>query len=98
MPRIDEKVMFEIFREEGYDRRFRVVYFTELGEHDKEREIGRALSGTHVFDGYLDASRIEQARSAVTQVLDRLNYGQSPEDVAIDTMLAPFLAPVKDDT
>ena len=93
MPRIDEKVMFEIFREEGYDRRFCVVYFTELGEHDKEREIGRALSGSHVFDGFFDASRIEPARTAVSQILERLNGGESPESVAIDTALAPFLAP-----
>jgi hypothetical protein len=91
MPRIDEKVMFEIFREEGYDRRYRVVYFTELGEHDKEREINRALSGSHVFDGYLDASRLDGARTAVAEILKRLNDGESPERLGIDSTLAAFL-------
>lgn len=91
MPRIDEKVMFEIFREAGYDRHYRVVYFTELGDHDREREINRALSGAHVFDGFFDASRIEDARTAVGEILERLNHGEDRESVAIDTTLSPFL-------
>ena len=37
------KVMFEIYREAGYGRKYRVVYFTELNEHNKEAEINRAL-------------------------------------------------------
>ena len=91
MPRTDEKVMFEIFRETQYDRHYRVVYYTELGEHDRELEINRALSGSHVFDGFLDAGRIETARTAVGEILDRLNGGETPEAVAIDTSLSAFL-------
>ena len=36
-----DQVMFEIYREAGYDRRFKVVYFTELNEHNRETEINR---------------------------------------------------------
>ena len=93
MPRVDEKVMFEIFREASYDRRYRVVYFTELGEHDKDREIDRALSGSHVFDGFFDVSRITRARTAVEQILDGLNEGDSPEADRIGLVLSPFLVP-----
>ena len=38
-----KKVMFEIYRDADYGNRYRVVYFTELGEHDKEDEISRAI-------------------------------------------------------
>ena len=90
MPHVSEKVMFEIYREEAYDRLYRVVYFTELGEHDKEREINKALAGSHVFDGFLDAARIEAAKSAVDGLLDRLNRGEPAE---ADRALSEFLVP-----
>src|SRR5438128_1948663 len=48
-----DKVMFEIYREPEFGRRYRVVYFTELDEHNKEKEINDAMRGEHVFDGYL---------------------------------------------
>ena len=38
-----DKIMFEIYRETEYTGRYRVVYFTELQEHNKESEINRAL-------------------------------------------------------
>jgi hypothetical protein len=93
MSRVDEKVMFEIYREKAYDRRYRVVYFTELGDHDKEREISRAIAGSHVFDGFLDADQMEQARTAVDELLGRLNQGETPAAAGIDTSLSPFLVP-----
>ena len=45
--------MFEIYRDIGYGGAYKVVYFTELGEHDKEKEIDDAMRGEHVFDGFL---------------------------------------------
>jgi len=33
------KVMFEIYREAGYGRKYCAVYFTELDENNKETEI-----------------------------------------------------------
>ena len=45
-----DKVMFEIYREPDFNRAYRVVYFTELGEHNKEYEINRALAGEHFYE------------------------------------------------
>ena len=39
---ISDKTMFEIYREEGYGRKYRVVYFTELNDHNRETEISKA--------------------------------------------------------
>ena len=48
-----DKVMFEIYRDAEFGRRYHVVYFTELDEHTKDKEINDAMRGEHVFDGYL---------------------------------------------
>lgn len=40
-----DKTMFEIYRETTYTGKYRVVYFTELQDHDKETEINRAMAG-----------------------------------------------------
>ena len=37
-----DKVMFEIYRETGYSGEYRVCYFTELQDHNKESEINLA--------------------------------------------------------
>ena len=34
-----DRVMFEIYRESGYDRLYRVVYYTELSERNRDLEI-----------------------------------------------------------
>ena len=39
------KIMFEVYREGGYDRRYRVVYFTELNDHNRDTELNRCLAG-----------------------------------------------------
>jgi len=77
------KVMFEIYREAGYGQQYRVVYFTELDEHNKETEISRAMAGEHLFDGFLVESRLSEAKSAIAGFLKRLNNG---EDVTADEL------------
>ncbi|MBL7961669.1 hypothetical protein JNL27_15655, partial [bacterium] len=47
-----EKIMFEIYRQTDGDRAYRVVYFTELDEHNKDKEINDAMNGDFFFDGY----------------------------------------------
>jgi hypothetical protein len=74
---VHDKVMFEIYREAGYDRRYRVVYFTELDEHNKDQEIARAVAGEHYYDGYLRTGTLEEAKRAIADILDRLNGGAS---------------------
>ena len=78
-----DKVMFEIYRETEYTGRFRVVYFTELQDHNKETEINHALAGEHFYDGFIKTYRKEEAKEIIEGMLARLNNGESvsPDDV-----------------
>lgn len=90
--RPEDRTMFEIYRESGYNRAYRVVYFTELGDHDKDKEINRALSGDHVFDGFLGGPEKREAKKVIAGMLARLNDG---EEVTVDEIrgeLEPYLA------
>jgi len=71
-----EKVMFEIYREAGYNHRFKVVYFTELNDHSRETEINRALAGEHYFDGFLKGWRKQEAKALIEDWIARLNRGE----------------------
>lgn len=81
-----EKVMFEIYREAGYNRRFKVVYFTELNDHSRETEINRALAGEHYFDGFLKGWRKQEAKALIEDWIARLNRGEelAPELLAAE--------------
>ena len=87
-----DKIMFEIYREAGYGRRYRVVYFTELEEHNKEAEISRAMAGDHVFDGFIGDRRPLVAKQAIVAVIDRLNDGEALGGQQVEELLAPHLA------
>lgn len=87
-----EKVMFEIYREAAFNRRYRVVYFTELDEHNKDAEINDALRGEHVFDGFLRNYTKEEAKRTVAAILERLNAGEALGGPEIARELAPFMA------
>ena len=87
-----DKVMFEIYREPDKTGLYRVVYFTELDEHNREIEINDAMRGEHVFDGYLRNHNKQEGKRIVAEILERLNRGQklSPSDMERD--LKPFMA------
>ena len=87
-----KKVMFEIYREAEFSGCYKVVYFTELGEHDKETEIADAMRGEHIFDGFLLHRERNQAKQIVDEILERLNRGESLGSVEIEQMLQPYLA------
>jgi thiaminase len=78
-----DKVMFEIYRETDYSGKYRVVYFTELQDHNKETEINHALKGEHFYDGFIKAYRKEEAKEIIESCLARLNEGEklAPEEV-----------------
>ena len=78
-----DKVMFEIYREPDFNRASRVVYFTELGEHNKEYEINRALAGEHFYDGFIRNYGKDNAKKIIQELLERLNRGErlTSEDV-----------------
>ncbi len=84
--------MFEIYRETAYTGRYKVVYFTELNEHNKETEINRAMAGEHVFDGFLKNFRKDEAKELIEQILERLNNGERLDAQQIRQVLAPHLA------
>ncbi len=87
-----KKVMFEIYRDAGYGGSYKVVYFTELGEHDKEKEIEDAMRGEHVYDGFLLHRDSQRAKHEVAEILDRLNRGETLDRNVIEDKLKPFLA------
>jgi len=87
-----DKTMFEVYRDDSYSGQFRVVYFTELQDHNKELEISHALAGEHFVDGFLRDFGKEEAKSIISGLLDRLNDGEqlTPEQFlrALDNHLA----------
>ena len=83
MPFESDKIMFEIYKETTYTGKYRVVYFTELQDHNKEAEISRAMAGEHFYDGFIRAYRKDQAKEALEKLVARLNEGEklTPEQV-----------------
>jgi hypothetical protein len=90
--RPEDRIMFEIYREQTYNLAYRVVYFTELNDHNKDAEIERALAGDHVFDGYLAPTQAREGKQAITGLLRRLNNGEAVSGSQIGRELDPFLA------
>ncbi|MBO0722252.1 MAG: hypothetical protein J2P41_15610 [Blastocatellia bacterium] len=84
--------MFEIYREASYNRRYKVVYFTELNEHNKETEINRALAGDHYFDGFINGIRKEEAKAVIERALARLNDGEAVRPEELEKELEGYLA------
>ncbi len=87
-----EKTMFEIYRESTYQGRYKVVYFTELGDINREFEINRALAGEHFFDGFLKNYQKEKAKEAIQRIVQRLNDGETLTAADIERELKPYLA------
>jgi hypothetical protein len=81
------KIMYEIYQEGGYNRSFRVIYFTELSEHNREIEINRAMAGRHVHDGFIQEWKKDQAKSLIEEFVGRLNSGQSPAPEELEEAL-----------
>jgi hypothetical protein len=86
-----DKVMFEIYREPTYSGRFRVVYFTELNDHDREAEFNQALRGEHLFDGYLKNYGKDEGKQVIGQLLERLNRGEVLDSEEIESVLKPYM-------
>ncbi|MGO9897647.1 MAG: hypothetical protein ACLPX8_25955 [Bryobacteraceae bacterium] len=87
-----DKVMFEIYRETEYTGRYRVVYFTELEDHNKESEINHALAGEHVYDGFIRNYRKEEAKEIIGGIVDRLNSGERIDPQEIERALGDHVA------
>ena len=87
-----KKVMFEIYRDTALTGQYKVVYFTELGEHDKDTEIADAMRGEHIFDGFLLHRERQEGKQVVATILDELNRGENLGPIDIEAKLKPYLA------
>jgi len=76
-----DKTMFEVYRETAYSGAYRVIYYTELQDHNKESEINRALAGEHFVDGFIRNYGKAGAKNVIDKLIGRLNNGDaiSPE-------------------
>ena len=87
-----DKVMFEIYRETEYTGKYKVCYFTELQDHNKETEINRALAGEHFYDGFIKNFRKEEAKEIIDSLLGRLNSGEKVEPQEVERALGDHAA------
>ena len=87
-----DKVMFEIYKETEYTGKYRVVYFTELQDHNKETEINHAMAGEHVFDGFIKNFRKDEAKEIINSLLGRMNNGERVEGQDIERALGDHMA------
>ena len=87
-----DKVMFEIYRDPTWSGRYRVVYFTELNDHNREQEFNHALRGEHFFDGFLRNFGKEDGKQVINALLERLNKGEVLDREVVEQELKPFLA------
>lgn len=87
-----DKLMFEIYRDTGYTGRYRVVYFTELQDHNKETEINHALAGEHFYDGFLKDYGKEEAKQIIEGLLVRLNAGERLQPIEVERALSAYSA------
>jgi hypothetical protein len=87
-----DKVMFEIYRETEYTGRYRVVYFTELQDHNKETEINHAMAGEHLYDGFIKNFHKDEAKEIIEGLLTRLNGGERFEAQEIERALGEHMA------
>jgi len=87
-----DRIMFEIYKDQTYSDNYRVVYFTELNEHNKEAEINRALAGEHFYDGFIRAYKKDEAKQIIERILERLNEGEEVDPSELDRELAGYMA------
>ena len=87
-----DKVMFEIYREKTYTGQYRVVYYTELDDHNKEWEINRAMAGESFCDGFLRDYRKEEGKQIIEGFVERLNRGERIDPAQVLAALSDFAA------
>ena len=87
-----DKTMFEVYRETTYTTKYRVVYFTELQDHNKEFEINRAMAGVHILDGFIKDFHKEEAKGVIDTLLERMNSGEALTPQQFLTELGEHLA------
>ena len=87
-----DKVMFEIYKEATYTGKYRVVYYTELNENNKEWEINKAMAGEHFYDGFIKNFGKDEAKDIIDALLKRMNDGERLSSTDIEKELGKHLA------
>jgi hypothetical protein len=87
-----DKIMFEIYKDVARDGSYRVIYFTELDDHNREAEINRAANGEHLYDGFIRNREKDKAKLALGRIIERLNTGESMQPAQIQQELSSFIA------
>lgn len=91
-----DKTLFEIYRETDYNRSYRSVFYTDLEEHARDKEIARAAAGETLISGFVSDEHKEAARAAVEEIVDELASLDDDEEPAIDDInrrLERYLVP-----
>jgi len=87
-----DKIMFEIYKANDYTDEYRVVYFSELDDHNRDKEIDNAMKGNHFFDGFILTLKKERAMKQIEDILEKLNDGETLDDQYVNKQLEEFLA------
>ncbi len=87
-----DKIMFEIYKANDYTDEYRVVYFSELDDHNRDKEIDNAMKGDHFFDGFILTLKKERAMKQIEDILEKLNDGETLDDHYVNKQLEEFLA------
>ncbi len=87
-----DKVMFEIYRDATYTGKYRVVYYTELNENNKEWEINKAMAGEHFYDGFIKNFGKDEAKDIIDALLKRMNDGENLSGSDIERELGTHMA------
>ncbi len=90
--KVAAKIMFEVYREGGYDRRYRVVYFTELNDNNRDTELNRCIAGTSFYSSFLKEETRKEARIVINKALERLNDGEDLSPAQLEAELGALLA------
>lgn len=85
-----DKIMFEIYKDIARNGDYRVIYFTELDDHNREAEINRAANGEHIYDGFIRNRGKDQAKLVLGSILERLNSGERIARDEIEKELQPY--------
>jgi len=91
LPVESDKVMFMIYRDTKYTDKYRVCYFTEPDDHNKENEINKALAGEYFYDGFIKNFRKDRAKEIINGFLERLNNGENIHPSELSTALNEFI-------
>jgi len=85
-----DKIMFEIYKDTLYNKNYRVVFYTELNEHNKHAEISRAMAGEHFFDGFIKDYKKDEAKKIIESIVNDLNEGAELSAAAVKDRLKEY--------